>query len=660
MATILESIALENYRGHKSPSTPIDNIGNLLMLVGKNDIGKSSVLEALDVFFNTDDIKDSDYCSTNNAADLSIKCTLEGNVYVLKSCKGSLNNYTKNGSHLANRTVFESDLTNLHYNLFRADNTIVSSFKNLSVDGLVNKVKNEKTYKVFCKNNFINNNNITDLVNNTLLIAESFRKLKDFFILSNMQSYFVALNDRKDFRGLNLNKNRLLDKLRSFHFSNPEIEREKDTLFSNLLIKDHIYNQGFASSTITIKVNPSSVHYNQFRTWFISPLLEDITETSINWDVVKAYATEKRQSFKPLEDIEYVITDFKSNPTPIEKRGSGVNRLCAFYKFAAEYKTSISAFGHKFILAVEEPEISLHPSQQRKFIQQLLDISKNDDIQVIATTHSPYIVNALDEKSVCVLKLMPQKDADGNILTDVNGNPITMVSTKEMDKRILNYPSMAEINYLAFDEPSITYHQELYGQIEVECMGESNGCKINQIINAIWRDRNNVLNDLITDFNRQPDRPFEVFYDNNLYSSPDGNIPNRDVLVVPYCVRNSIDHPGNMNKQWKNNISVVDLSIKMLIKIYKAVEKAENSFLPTINSKTSDLDDYGHETFKCSGASDNNEHSLTYWVKYQIDHPNECLIRQNRRGQDNPNGEIKNKINFVKAMYDIDPDWLTK
>ena len=80
MAKILETITLENYRGHQKvgrhSATSIKKINNLLMLVGKNDIGKSSVLEALDVFFNTGDIKDADYCQTNNATELSIKCKI--------------------------------------------------------------------------------------------------------------------------------------------------------------------------------------------------------------------------------------------------------------------------------------------------------------------------------------------------------------------------------------------------------------------------------------------------------------------------------------------------------------------------------------------------------------------------------------------------------
>ena len=198
---------------------------------------------------------------------------------------------------------------------------------------------------------------------------------------------------------------------------------------------------------------------------------------------------------------------------------------------------------------------------------------------------------------------------------------------------------------------------------KVECMGESNGNKIGDIIDTIWKGDDTVWNALISEYNCISNRPFEIKVKNE-FSSPDndGKDKNGNTLYyyVPYCVRNAIDHPGDMNKQWKNNISVVDLSIKMLIEIYKAVEKAESSFLPTINSKTSDLDDYGHETFKCSGASISDEHSLVYWVKYQIEHPSERLIKQNRQGIDCKNGEIKNKINFVNAMNDIDPDWLTK
>lgn len=46
----LEAIKLKNFRGYKEEIEI--KIGNLIAFVGKNDIGKSTILEALDIFFN--------------------------------------------------------------------------------------------------------------------------------------------------------------------------------------------------------------------------------------------------------------------------------------------------------------------------------------------------------------------------------------------------------------------------------------------------------------------------------------------------------------------------------------------------------------------------------------------------------------------------------
>ena len=46
----IDSIKLKNFRGYRS-ETEI-NFNDLTVFVGKNDIGKSTILEALDIFFN--------------------------------------------------------------------------------------------------------------------------------------------------------------------------------------------------------------------------------------------------------------------------------------------------------------------------------------------------------------------------------------------------------------------------------------------------------------------------------------------------------------------------------------------------------------------------------------------------------------------------------
>lgn len=49
MATI-KSVILKNFRGYKNET--IIPFEGLTVFVGRNDIGKSTVLEALDIFFN--------------------------------------------------------------------------------------------------------------------------------------------------------------------------------------------------------------------------------------------------------------------------------------------------------------------------------------------------------------------------------------------------------------------------------------------------------------------------------------------------------------------------------------------------------------------------------------------------------------------------------
>lgn len=51
----LESVALKNFRAFKDETTI--RIGDLTAIIGRNDVGKSCVLEALEIFFNNEAVK---------------------------------------------------------------------------------------------------------------------------------------------------------------------------------------------------------------------------------------------------------------------------------------------------------------------------------------------------------------------------------------------------------------------------------------------------------------------------------------------------------------------------------------------------------------------------------------------------------------------------
>lgn len=67
----LDKLKLKNFRGY-SQETEI-NISNLNVIIGKNDVRKSSVLEALDIFFNGKPDK-YDLCIENDNSRIEITC----------------------------------------------------------------------------------------------------------------------------------------------------------------------------------------------------------------------------------------------------------------------------------------------------------------------------------------------------------------------------------------------------------------------------------------------------------------------------------------------------------------------------------------------------------------------------------------------------------
>lgn len=136
---------------------------------------------------------------------------------------------------------------------------------------------------------------------------------------------------------------------------------------------------------------------------------------------------------------------------PINKRGSGVKRLILlnFFRAEAERRQSESSVAD-IIYAIEEPETSQHPKHQRKLIEAFIKLSQSNNTQILLTTHSPSIVKLLDFDHIKLIK----ED-----------------STKEVvnvERNELPYPSLNEVNFLAFGESNDEYHNELYGYIESE------------------------------------------------------------------------------------------------------------------------------------------------------------------------------------------------
>ena len=137
---------------------------------------------------------------------------------------------------------------------------------------------------------------------------------------------------------------------------------------------------------------------------------------------------------------------------PINKRGSGVKRLILLNFFRAEAerrKTQVNI--PSIIYAIEEPETSQHTEHQKKLIKAFLDLANTANTQVILTTHSATLVKELEFQHLRLVKSSNNTKTIENVLPNS-----------------LPYPSLNEVNFLAFSEITEEYHNELYGYIELE------------------------------------------------------------------------------------------------------------------------------------------------------------------------------------------------
>ena len=95
---------------------------------------------------------------------------------------------------------------------------------------------------------------------------------------------------------------------------------------------------------------------------------------------------------------------------PLNKRGSGVKRLVLLNFFRAKAEKDASEKNTSSVIyAIEEPETSQHPRNQRLLLNALRDLSAGEGRQVIVTTHTPMLARYLDEADLRFIK----KGADG-------------------------------------------------------------------------------------------------------------------------------------------------------------------------------------------------------------------------------------------------------
>ena len=139
-------------------------------------------------------------------------------------------------------------------------------------------------------------------------------------------------------------------------------------------------------------------------------------------------------------------------------------------------ETLASLSNEEILIIIDEPELHLHPSLQEHFIKYLKAISAEK--QILLSTHSPYFF-----KNCC---------SDDKIKLLITENKDDCYNIKDAEYQLNTFPwspSWGEINYYAYNLPTIEFFNELYGYLH-EITGNYTSEKLDEYFESIGFKKN--------------------------------------------------------------------------------------------------------------------------------------------------------------------------
>ncbi|GGI66699.1 AAA family ATPase [Enterococcus alcedinis] len=406
----LEEIKIKRFRGYKNLT--VLKVHDLTALIGKNDAGKSTILEALEIFFNNKiAVCEKDDLSINSKEDsIEISCVFSDLPKVL--------------------TIDTSSETSLK------DEFLLNKEGLLEIKKIFkcSSQKPKPVTVVICEHPV--NENYNDL----LLLKKADLK-KRAQLLNIPDEYYSANNNVSMRKAIYKNCNNLELSLQEINVDKEDSKRVY-TEIEKYLPMFALFQSDRSSLDSDREVSdPMNIAVSQA----IKGLEEEIDK--IKKEVqVKTIETANR-TLEKLKEMNSELANsltprFKAEPNfnklfsvsidsdegiSINKRGSGVRRLILLNFFRAEAERRLKENGEKenIIYAFEEPETSQHPSHQKMLIQSFIKLSRSDNCQVLLTTHTPALGELLPLES---LRLIDKKDGEPVIL---EGSPEVYIEIAE-------------------------------------------------------------------------------------------------------------------------------------------------------------------------------------------------------------------------------------
>ncbi len=378
---ILKTIILKNFRGYKGEHR-VDVSDGITALIGKNDAGKSTLLEALDIFYGESKPELSDlniYAKEREMAFGAVFGNLPATISVDTSAATSLPEeylVNKDGDFevivkypctAATVSKPENYIRCQHPTSDKYADLLKLKLAELKIRGkeLGVKAEDERVNNLWRKAIWAQSANL-DIKEDELKVDEFDTKAKAIYtsIASLFPQFFLFRVDRQTSDGDSEAKDpmQLAVKEAQKEFQpdiqalQSKIQERVDEVAARALVKLHEMDKTLANQ--------------------LKPELKSA----------------------PKWTFDYKINDDRG--VSLNKRGSGTRRLVLLNFFRAEAERKSQQGSGSIIYAIEEPETSQHPNNQEMIIDSLLELSQDETRQVIITSHSPHLVEKLPHESV--------------------------------------------------------------------------------------------------------------------------------------------------------------------------------------------------------------------------------------------------------------------
>ncbi|QXP65731.1 ATP-binding protein [Polaribacter sp. AHE13PA] len=563
----LKKLKLLNFRSYKTIEVEFDE--NLNVIIGKNDIGKSTILEALDIFFGQGRTK-MEISDKNvfNGSKMEISCSFiieKDKEYLIDTdvkTKLSSEYLLNSEGQLEIKKTWDCSKDKLTAASLKT--FIICNYPTVHSKKPLPTLKIEDLRKILEKEDIAfaisekqNNNQLENLdegltigpydpeTDKVVPITIDKRKRADirkaiYSVIDDLELKTIELPiDKEDSKNIwnSISNDLPLFFLFQSDRANKDTDKEVQdplkvitkTAIENVIdkleeVKDLIKKNAELIGKETIKkleeMNPE----------LAKVLKPEVTNKA--WDTLFSF------SFIGDDNI------------PMNKRGSGVRRLILLNYFRAEAERKNTS-NKNVIYAIEEPETSQHPNHQTLLINALNEIAQKEKNQVILTTHSPEIAKQTKSEH---LILIDKINGENKIIQDENKLKAiaeTLGITAYLGKLVICLEGENDINFLLNLNQNISDFKEIIDLKKEDIkMIPMRGSSLKN-----WIDRNYLEGSNITEFHLY-DKDSNQQYKSSIEKVNKRQDNSKGVLTSKREMENYI-HPSLYEKEFEIDCSKI-------------------------------------------------------------------------------------------------------